>query len=417
MPEYQKFYLPDIIGGGYGKFWKSRKRYLVCKGSRASKKSKTTAIRLIYNLMKYDGANLLVVRKTYRTLKDSCFTDLKWAAQRLGVSHLWEFKTAPLEATYLPTGQKILFRGLDDPLKIASITVPYGWLCWGWIEEAYEVNREDDFNTLDESLRGELPDHLWKQWTITFNPWNDKHWLKRRFFDNPDDDTDSFTTNYTVNEWLDDADLKLFEEMKQRNPRRYQVAGLGNWGVVDGLVFENTRERAFTLDECKDAVPVCGMDFGYSQDPTAVVIAFLDPASWTIYVWDEIYKTELTCRQIWCELARTGYLCYTFTCDSAAPQSIAELKELGVAARAARKGPDSIMHGIQYMQNFRIVIHPRCVNFITEISNYQWAKDKFGNPTGKPVDEFNHAIDALRYGVEQYSKPRAKLNRKVGGSL
>lgn len=162
--------LPKIVGKGYKSYWNFRGRYAACKGSRASKKSKTTALRIIYNMMKYDKSNTLVVRKTYRTLKDSCFTDLKWATRRLEVEHLWEFKYSPLEATYLPTGQKILFRGLDDPLKITSITVDYGFLCWVWLEEAYEITSEKDFDTLDESIRGELPPHLWKQWMITFNP-------------------------------------------------------------------------------------------------------------------------------------------------------------------------------------------------------------------------------------------------------
>lgn len=162
--------LPDIVGKGYKSYWNFRGRYAACKGSRASKKSKTTALRIIYNMMKYDQSNTLVVRKTYRTLKDSCFTDLKWATKRLKVEHLWEFKYSPLEATYLPTGQKILFRGLDDPLKVTSITVEYGYLCWAWLEESFEITSEKDFDTLDESIRGELPPHLWKQWMITFNP-------------------------------------------------------------------------------------------------------------------------------------------------------------------------------------------------------------------------------------------------------
>ncbi len=180
MKTTSKISLPDVVGKGYGTFWKFKGRYRVVKGSRASKKSKTTALWFIVNLMKYQQANLLVVRKTYRTLKDSCFTELKWAIHRLGVSDWWEIKESPLEMTYTPTGQKIYFRGLDDPLKVTSITVEVGCLCWAWIEEAYEIMKESDFDTLDESIRGEVPDGLFKQWTITFNPWNERHWLKSR---------------------------------------------------------------------------------------------------------------------------------------------------------------------------------------------------------------------------------------------
>ena len=224
-------FLPETVGRGYGTFWRFRGRYRVVKGSRASKKSKTTALWYIVNMMKYPEANTLVVRKTFRTLKDSCFTELKWAVHRLKVGAWWEFRESPLEATYLPTGQKIYFRGLDDPLKVTSITVDVGVLCWAWLEEAYEVMKEDDFNVLDESIRGEVPEGLFKQWTITFNPWNEHHWLKKRFFDAPPDpDILAITTNYKCNEWLDAADIKVFEDMRKRNPRRYAVAGLGGLG-------------------------------------------------------------------------------------------------------------------------------------------------------------------------------------------
>ncbi len=175
--------MPDIVGKGYKTFWNWKGRYRVCKGSRASKKSKTTALWFIVNLMAYPDANLLVVRKVFRTLKDSCFTELKWAVNRLGVSEFWEIKESPLEMTYKPTGQKVYFRGLDDPLKVTSITVERGYLCWCWIEEAYEIGSENDFNMLDESIRGAIPKEtgLFKQITLTFNPWNEHHWIKKRF--------------------------------------------------------------------------------------------------------------------------------------------------------------------------------------------------------------------------------------------
>ena len=163
--------LPEVVGKGYKAFWNYKGRYRVCKGSRASKKSKTTALWYITNMMKYPEANTLVVRKTYRTLHDSCFTELKWAIHRLQVDKFWDVKESPLELTYKPTGQKIYFRGLDDPLKVTSITVDVGNLCWMWIEEAYEIMSESDFDMLDESIRGQVPEGLFKQITLTFNPW------------------------------------------------------------------------------------------------------------------------------------------------------------------------------------------------------------------------------------------------------
>ena len=400
---YQKYYLPDIVGRGYKTFWNFTGRYRICKGSRASKKSKTTALNIIKRMMQYKGANTLVIRKTYRTLKDSCYTELKWAINRLGVDQWWNCKESPLEMTYLPTGQKIYFRGLDDPLKVTSITVETGCLCWGWIEEAYEIMNEADFDMLDESIRGEVPDGLFKQWTLTFNPWNEHHWIKKRFFDcDPDPDILAMTTNYMCNEWLDKADLKVFETMKKNNPRRYAVAGLGGWGIVDGLVYENWREEAFTLEQVKNYKSAFGLDFGYTNDPSAFFVGFLDLEGKKLYVYDEFYEKALSNKKIADRIDGLGYRKEKITADSAEPKSIDELNTLGLRVTGAKKGKDSILNGIQWIQDLEIIIHPRCVNFITEISNYTWDTDKFGNKLNKPIDDFNHLMDAMRYALESF---------------
>lgn len=399
--------LPDIVGKGYGTFWRFKGRYRVVKGSRASKKSKTTALWFIVNMMKYPQANALVIRKTFRTLKDSCFTELKWAVHRLKVDAWWEFKESPLEATYKPTGQKIYFRGLDDPLKVTSITVDVGVLCWAWLEEAYEVMKEDDFNILDESIRGGVPEGsgLFKQWTITFNPWNEHHWLKKRFFDNPDDETLALTTNYMCNEWLDASDIKVFDDMRKRNPRRYAVAGLGGWGIVDGLVYENWKEESFDIDTIrskKDIISVFGLDFGYTNDPSTLFCGLLDQKEKRLFVFDEMYEKGLSNKKIADTVKDMGYGKERITADSAEPKSIDELKSLGLRVKGAMKGKDSIKNGIQWIQDLEIIIHPRCVNFITEISNYTWDEDRFGTKLNVPIDDFNHLMDAMRYALEKY---------------
>lgn len=400
-------HLPEVIGKGYGAFWRFRGRYRVVKGSRASKKSKTTALNLITRMMQYPQANTLVVRKVFRTLKDSCFTELKWAIHRLGVDAWWGIRESPLEMTYLPTGQKIYFRGLDDPLKVTSITVENGYLCWCWIEEAYEIMDERAFDMLDESIRGGIPKEagLFKQITLTFNPWNEKHWLKARFFDAPPDpDILALTTNYLCNEWLDQADLKVFETMRENNPRRYQVAGLGGWGIVEGLVFENWKEESFetvAIAQKPDVVSAFGLDFGYTNDPTALFCGLVSREEKTIWVFDELYEKALTNRAICDRVTAIGYAKERIRADCAEPKSIDELRELGLyRITPARKGLDSINNGIQYIQDYRIVIHPRCVNFLTEISNYTWAEDKFGGKLNRPIDAFNHLMDAMRYALE-----------------
>lgn len=401
-----KIRLPEVVGKGYKTFWNFKGRYRVVKGGRGSKKSTTTALWFIVNLIKYPQANLLVIRKTGRTIKDSVYTQLKWAVHRLGVDAFFDFKLSPLEVVYKPTGQKIYFRGLDDPLKVTSITVDTGCLCWMWIEEAYEVMKQDDFEVLNESIRGEVPEGLFKQITLTFNPWNEKHWIKARFFDAEDDpDILAITTNYLCNEWLDAADKRVFERMKTQNPRRYAVAGLGNWGIVDGLVYENWKEEAFDIEKVKKipgVVSCFGMDFGYTNDPSTLFCGLYDKDNKRLYVFDELYEKGLSNRRIYERVSEMGYAKEKIIADSAEPKSIDELKGYGMRVKGARKGKDSVLNGIQWIQDLEIIIHPRCVNFLTEISNYTWDKDKFGNKLNAPIDDFNHILDAMRYALEPF---------------
>ena len=332
----KQVFLPDIVGKGYGTFWNFKGRYRVVKGSRASKKSTTTAMNFICRMMEYPDANLLVVRKVGRTLHDSCYNQLIWAIHRLGVDAYWSTKETPLEITYKPTGQKIIFRGLDDPLKVTSITVEHGFLCWMWIEEAYEIMDESDFDMLDESIRGAVlgDSNLFKQVTLTFNPWNQRHWIKARFFDHPDDpEILAMTTDYRCNEWLDAGDLALFERMRVNNPKRYQVAGLGNWGVAEGLVYMNWREEAFDIDEIRalsSVKSIFGLDFGYTNDPSALFCGLIDTKAKTLWVFDEMYGRGMSNEAIYKQIERMGYAKEKIRADCAEPKSIDRLRELGL---------------------------------------------------------------------------------------
>lgn len=400
----------SIYGRGYKDFRECRKAYRVVKGSRSSKKSKSTALNFIQRLIQYPQSNLLVVRKTYRTLKDSCFAELKWAIQRLGVDKYFFIKESPLEIRYKPTGQKIIFRGLDDPMKITSITVEHGVLCWLWVEEAYEISNERDFDVLDESIRGEMPKGLFKQITLTLNPWNERHWIKARFFDAESDDVFALTTNYLINEWLSADDIKLFENMKINNPRRYAVAGLGKWGIVEGLIYENWREEAFNDAEIakKQGIKAgFGLDFGYTTDPAALFCGLFDKDGGKIYVFDEVYECRLTNRALFEKIAAKGYSKERIIADSAEPKSIDELRMMGMSrVSGARKGQDSVAHGIQFIQNYEIIIHPRCVNFLREIGCYAWETDKTGRMLSVPQKDNNHLMDAMRYALETEMKAK-----------
>ena len=407
MAQAKRVNIADVIGRGYKKFWNSKHRYLVCKGSRGSKKSCTAALKIIYNMMKYNQANTLVIRRVFNTLRDSCWTQLKWGAERLKVSHLWKFTQSPLEATYLPTGQKIMFRGMDDPMSITSITVNKGYLCWVWLEEAYQVEDEDAFNKIDMSIRGELPSGYYKQFIITLNPWNESHWIKRRFFDNPDDNTLAMTTTYRCNEWLGDDDIALFEQMRERNPRRFRIEGDGEWGIAEGLIYENFTTQEFNymdISKRKNAKAVFGLDFGYTNDPSAFIAAVVDEDAKEIYIFDEHYQKAMTNQEIASMIKYKGYAKEVIIADSSEPKSIEEIKRAGILRiKGAAKGKDSILNGIQFIQNYKIIVHPKCENTLIELSNYCW-DNKDGVVINKPIDAYNHLTDSLRYAMEQLKK-------------
>lgn len=399
--------ISKAVGKGYKDFIMCKKRYRVVKGSRGSKKSTTTAQDIILKMTMYPLANTLVIRKTFNSHKDSTWTQLKWAAKNLGLEDDWNFSKSPLEATRKSTGQKILFRGLDDPMSITSITVEHGYLCWAWFEEAFQVMNEDDFNKVDMSIRGQLPDGYYKQITITFNPWSEKHWLKKRFFDTNDPNILALTTTYECNEWLGPDDKALFEQMKINNPRRYNIEGLGNWGIAEGLVYENFIEQEFDyMDISKKAgtKTVFGLDFGYTNDPTALIAAIVDQENKELYIFDEHYQKAMTNEDIANMIKYKGYSKETITADSAEPKSIDDIKSKGIyRIKAAKKGKDSILNGIQNIQDYKIIIHPKCENFLIEINNYVWS-NKNGTVINKPIDDFNHLMDALRYAMEDTKK-------------
>lgn len=289
MMQEREISLQDIVGKGYAEFWRSKKRYVVCKGSRASKKSTTAALKIIVKMMEYPLANTLVVRQTATSLKDSCFAQLRWAIDRLGVSQWWRARVSPLELEYIPTGQKILFRGCDDAMKITSITVKHGVLCWAWLEEAYEVD-EETFNRIDESLRGNMPEGYYIQWLITFNPWSSTSWLKGCFFDSPRDDVLAMTTTYKCNEWLSEADLDMFHRMEQTDYERYKVAGLGEWGLAEGQFFKQWKESVHVIPAFE--IPrnwnrFRSMDWG-SAHPYACYWGALDYDD-NLYIYRELY--------------------------------------------------------------------------------------------------------------------------------
>lgn len=411
--------LKKAVGKGYDEFWKFKGRYRVVKGGRGSKKSCTTALWYISSMMYYYEKyglkpHLLVIRRYFNTHQGSTFAQLKWAIKKLKVAHLWKIRNSPLQLTYTPSGQTIIFRGLDEPDSITSITVDDGHLCWVWIEEAFQCQNEEAFNKLDMSIRGELPKPLFKQLTLTFNPWSENIWLKSRFFDvPPNPNIMAVTKNFDCNEFLGDDDRAIFEEMRINNPRRFRIEGMGEWGIAEGLIYNNVVVEEFNWHDLKAKKDkygnlqyreYYGLDFGYSNDPTAFCACLVNQKEKTIHIFDELYMYQATNKQIRDAIVYKGYGKCLITCDKADPRTTNELKILGLITERSKY--DEVNPGIQKLQDFKIIVHPTCVNTQIEFSNYVWDKDpKTGKIINDPIDEFNHIMDALRYALHKVNNP------------
>lgn len=404
-------YLPDVIGKGYGDFWRTRCRYRVVKGSRASKKSKTTALWYVYHLLRHPAANLLVVRRTYRTLERSAYAELKWAIRRLGAEKLFDCKSAPLEIRHKQTGQCIFFAGLDDPLKLTSLTVSAGVLCWMWIEEAYELDSEDAFNTLDESIRGEVPEGLFKQITLTFNPWSENHWLKSRFFDRASPDVFTMTVNYTVNEWLDDADRRVFDEMRERDPDRYRVCGLGEWGVGGGQFFSEFRSDVHIAPPLPLPSGVrIYRAIDYGLDALACLFIAVDSVG-RATVFREVYEKDLIVSAA-AEAIRAASEDLDVYCTFAPPDLWARQKDSGksIAMLFAQYGvpltaaDNNRIGGWMALKEWlkvengvsRLCISRVCENLLRCLPSLLADKKRIGDCATEP-HEITHLPDALRY--------------------
>lgn len=427
MRKVRKLSLTDLVGRQYKRIMESKKRYLVIKGSRASKKSKNTALRFILMLYEYEQANLLVIRKYSSLLKQSCRADLIWAIRRIGVEADWIIPKAELTLTRRSTGQVILFRGATEPGSIASITVEVGVLNFAWIEEAYQLDREEDFDMIDEAIRGMLPEGYFKQIVLTFNPWHESSWLRSRFYlKQVDEELDdeiryvpntqkssefvlAVTRNYDCNEWLDIADLNNFERMRVEQPERFRVAGNGEWGVTGSRIYENYEVREFDWKKLfyeKDyytSRPVyehrIGLDFGFSAH-TAGVRILVNREDREIYVAQELYEQRLSTDEIAKRLRELDWNRESIHADSEDPRTIRELKKT-VAPRifGVKKERGSVMSGIQELRGYKIIIHPSCQNFEIEIAHYAFKQNAAGKELPQPEAGWDHLMDAMRYAM------------------
>lgn len=271
-----------------------------------------------------------------------------------------------------------------------------------------------------ESIRGTLdvPD-FFKQITVTFNPWNERHWLKRVFFDEKTQraDTLALTTTFRCNEWLDQVDIQRYEDLYKTNPRRARIVCDGQWGVAEGLIYENVQVKDFDKDKLlKDKAYqlAIGLDFGFTHDPTALCASLINEQKKEIYIFDEAYQVGLITKDVAKMIQDKGYAKSRIIADSAEPRLIKELQtEYNILRlKESRKGKDSIMAGVSKLQGYSIFVHPSCTHIMDEFYSYCYQQDKEGNWLNKPEDKNNHLMDALRYSLQCIEAPKAKLFNK-----
>ena len=382
-------------------------KFEILYGGSGSGKSHFIASKIILKCLKYSDRKVLIVRKTLVSQRDSCWRLIldileKWQIKDLCKVNKTEYSIE------LPTGSVLLFKGLDDPEKIKSIVN----ITDCWCEEATELTAED-FEQLVLRVRAL---RNWIQIFVTFNPISKANWVYKRWFVNPQSHQDRtliLRTTYKDNKFLPEDYIKSLENLINTNPTYYKIYALGEFCSLERLVYNNWHKEQFDYHDIKGELLI-GLDFGFSADTTALIASILDEQNKKIYIFKEWGDTGKTNPDIAKAITALGFNKSVIIADSAEPKSIEELKRLGIyRIRPSVKGQDSIIHGIQKLQQYELIVNPGCTNTITELENYSWVKDKDGNYTNKPIDSFNHYLDALRYSLQCVDKRLSSIDKKL----
>lgn len=403
---FNPIYIPQL---------RNKKRIQIYFGGSSSGKSFFLAQRSVIDVL--SGRNYLVVRAVARTLRSSCWNEIVKAINRMGLVEQFNIGKSEMTITCKVNGCQFLFAGLNDVERVKSITSAEGVITDIWIEEATETERQD-FKQLEKRLRG-FSKHT-KRLILSFNPIYKEHWIFKEFFGSwvdgktwyEDEGMSILKTTYRDNKFLPEEDRKALEN--ETDPYYKDVYSDGNWGVLGDVIFKNWRVE--DLSELKKTADksLYGLDFGFSTDPAAGVKLVYQKAKKQIYILDELYERGLTNSQLaqillpWCN----GL---PIVCDSAEPKSIKELQNYHIRAMSAKKGPDSLGHGIQWLQGHEIIVDVECQNMKNELQLYQWRKDRDGNSMRVPEDRDNHLIDALRYALEHESTSRFATTMNLRG--
>lgn len=402
----------------------STKRYIVMKGSAGSGKSTDTAQNYILRLMRDKGRNLVCIRKSDITNRDSTFAELTAALYRMfgdRYEAYWKITQSPLRLTCRANKNQIIFRGMNDEKqreKLKSITFQRGKLTDVWIEEATELTQAD-FEIIDDRLRGILPDGLFYQIRMTFNPVNKSHWIKKVFFDIPDKNVLTHHSTYLMNRFVDDAYRERMERRKKVDPEGYQIYGLGEWGEIGGLILNNWEVSEISTDLADYDDIAIGQDFGFNHANAILLLGIKDD---NIYILDEVYLFEKETAEI-IPIANEHNIPKNkqMWCDSAEPDRIKMWSKAGFRAKGVDKGGSagSVKAQIDWLKGVvtkdkvirrRIYVHPHCVNTIKELQQWKWKKnDQTGEYMDEPVPFQDDAMAALRYGVEGWRKNKKWL--------
>ena len=374
-------------------------------GGRGSLKSSTVSVLVPLLLINNPGTHALVLRKVANTIRDSVYAQYIWAIGELGMAAYWEAKVSPMELIYKPTGQKIMFRGADDPMKIKSIKVPFGYIAVTHFEEKDQFAGRAEIRTiLQSTMRGGSMFWNFESYNppISRDNWANKDSLEER--------TDRLCHKSTYlqapPEWLGEQFIAEAEHLKATDERAYQHEYLGIPVGTGGNVFDNLELREITDEEISRFDHIYqGVDYGWFPDPFAFIRLHYDRARETIYLMDEIYQNKLTNEASGNIIIQRGYKDAYITCDSAEPKSVADYRAMGLPAKAAVKGPGSVDYGMKWLQRRKIVIdRKRTPNAYNEFVNYEYDRNKDGDIISGYPDENNHLIDATRYAVERISR-------------
>lgn len=395
-PSFHPVHL-DIKVGGHTHYW--------LPGGRGSTKSSFVSIEIPLGIMRDAAAGRMthaaVLRRYSVTLRESVYAQLLWGINALGVPHLWQASVSPMALTYLPTGQKIIFRGADDPMKLKSIKVGKGYIKYGWYEEVNEFEGEEKLRSINQSLRRGGEDFVF---FYTYNPPKSvRNWCNQYVAKGAPNTMVHRSTYLTVSRaWLGEQFLADAEHLLAVNPTAYAHEYGGEVTGTGGEVFDNVTLRSISDEEIAifDRIRR-GIDWGYAADPFAYNACHYDKTRRRLYIYFEIHKLRLSNRAA-AALILPEADNHRITCDSAEPKSIDEVRDHGLRVVGAKKGPDSVEYGIKWLQDLEeIIIDPdRCPETTKEFTTYELDRDKDGNFKAGFPDRNNHHIDAIRYACE-----------------